>query len=203
MGQADGEPLLSVADYLAAEERSTVRHEYIGGRLYAMAGSTAAHAAITLNIATALRRRLRSGGPCKTFVNDLKVQLRIAGEDLFYYPDVLVTCHPLGARDQFTRFPTVIFEVLSETTELTDRREKLTNYRQSDTLEEYLLVDQYRREVTQHRRSEAWAPLRFTAETAVIELSSLNISLPLAEIYEGVELLPFAVEEARAVRPPV
>lgn len=198
MGPADHEPLLSVADYLAAEERSVIRHEYIGGRLYAMAGSKAAHATITLNIATGLRRRLRSGGPCKAFVNDIKVQLRIAGEDLFYYPDVLVTCHPIGASDHFTRFPTVIFEVLSESTELTDRREKLTNYRQSDSLEEYVLVDQHRREVTLYRRSEAWSALRVTAETGVIELPSLHTSLPLAEIYEGLELLSFAVEEARA-----
>jgi len=198
MGDAERQPMLSVADYLAAEERSDIRHEYIGGRLYAMAGATAAHATITANILVALRKRMRPGGPCKVFVNDLKVQLRIAGEDLFYYPDVLVTCHAIGAKDHFTRFPTTIFEVLSESTESIDRREKLTNYRQSDTLEEYVLVDQIRREVTLHRRSEGWVPLRVTSGSAVLELTSLGTTLPLAEIYEGVDLLPLAVEEARA-----
>ncbi|MGH8017148.1 MAG: Uma2 family endonuclease [Opitutaceae bacterium] len=200
MGQAEPQHLLSVAEYFAAEERGEIRHEYIGGRLYAMAGSTAAHNTIILNVAGALRQRLRSGGPCKVFVNDIKVRLRIAGEDLFYYPDIVVTCHPIGAKDHFTRFPTVIFEVLSDSTELTDRREKLTNYRQCDTLEEYILVDQYRREVTQHRRNDGWASLLITADDAAVELPSLNTSIALAEIYDGMELLPFAVEEARAAQ---
>jgi Uma2 family endonuclease len=198
MGHAERQALLSVDAYLAAEERSEVRHEYIGGRLYAMAGSTATHAAITLNIGAALLRRLRAGGPCKAFVNDIKVQLRIAGEDIFYYPDVVVTCHPITAKDHFTRFPTLIFEVLSDSTELTDRREKLMNYRQSDTLEEYVLVDQNRREVTLHRRADGWASLRVVADDNTIDLPSLNLSLPLAEIYEGVDLLPLTVEEARS-----
>jgi Uma2 family endonuclease len=198
MGHAERQPLLSVTEYLAAEERSEVRHEYIGGRLHAMAGSTAAHSTITANLLVALRKRLRAGGPCKVFVNDIKVQLRIAGEDLFYYPDVVVTCHPIGARDHFTRFPTVIFEVLSDSTERTDRRETLTNYRQSDTLEEYVLVDQHRREVTLHRRSDGWGSLRIASDDAALELLSISASLPLAEIYEGVDLLPFTVEEERA-----
>lgn len=129
---------------------------------------------------------------------DLKVQLRIAGEDLFYYPDVLVTCHAIGAKDHFTRFPTVIFEVLSDSTEQIDRREKLTNYRQSDTLEEYVLVDQVRREVTLHCRSETWMPLGLASDTATLDLTSLGATLPLAEIYESVDLLPLAVEETRA-----
>lgn len=198
MGEPERQPLVSVADYLAAEERSEIRHEYIGGRLHAMAGGTAAHATITLNIATRLRQRLRPGGPCKVFVNDLKVQLRIAGEDLFYYPDVVVTCHAFGARDHFTRFPTAIFEVLSDSTEQIDRREKLLNYRQSDTLEEYVLVDQVRSEVTLHRRSEGWVPLRITSASGELALTSLSATLTLAEIYEGVDLLPLSVEEARA-----
>lgn len=190
--------MVSVADYFAAEERSNIRHEYIGGRLYAMAGATAAHATIIANLLVALRQRLRPGGPCKVFVNDIKVQLRIAGEDVFYYPDVLITCHTIGAKDHFTRFPTVIFEVLSESTEQIDRREKLTNYRQSDTLEEYVLVDQVRREITLHRRRDGWVPLRLTSAGAGLELTALGVTLPLSEIYEGVDLLPLAVEEARA-----
>lgn len=191
-------PLLSVAEDLAAEERSDIRHEYIGGRIYSMSGSTVAHNTIALNIVAALRQRLRSGGPCKVFINDIKVRMSIAGEELFYYPDVLVTCHPIGPKDNHTRSPTVIFEVLSESTELTDRREKLTNYRQCDTLEEYVLVDQNRREVTLHRRSDGWAPLLATDTDASVDLTSLGASIPLAEIYEGVVLPPFAVEEARA-----
>lgn len=163
-----------------------------------MSGSTAAHATIASNIATALRRRLRAGGPCKAFVNDMKVRLRIAGEDIFYYPDVLVTCHAIGGKDLFTRFPTVSIEVLSESIELTDRPEKLTHYRQSDTLEEHVLVDPMRRDVTLHRRSENWDALRFTSATASLELDSLGVSLSLTEIHEGVELLSLPVEEARA-----
>jgi Uma2 family endonuclease len=95
----------------------------------------------------------------------------------------------------------VVFEVLSDSTERTDRRDKLTNYRQCDTLEECVLVDQNRREVTLHRRSEGWASLLITKADAALELSSLGAALSFAEIYEGVDVLPLTVEEARASSP--
>lgn len=187
MDSAIRQSTAGVAEYLASEERGEVRHEYLGGVLHAMAGASAAHNAIVLNIGAELRAKLR-GGPCRVFVSDFKVHLQIAGENFFYYPDVVITCHERGIEKYFLRFPTVVFEVLSETTEAIDRREKLTNYRQTTTLEEYVLVAQDRREVIVHRRPDGWAPQVITAPEAELKLPSLQVALPLTRIYEDVGL---------------
>lgn len=81
------QPKLSVDDYLASEDGGDCRHEFINGQIYAMTGASRAHGLITLNIATQLRPRLR-GTSCQLFANDMKVRLRIAGQEIFYYPDL-------------------------------------------------------------------------------------------------------------------
>ncbi len=141
---------LSVADYLAFEETSDVKNEYIGGAIHAMSGGTTTHNRIALSIASHLRTKLR-GGPCKVFIENVKVRLEASREDIFYYPDVVVSCHPTGVQRQFVQLPTLIVEVLSPSTETIDRREKKMNYLQVQTLEEYVLVAQERREVTLFR----------------------------------------------------
>ena len=82
---------MSVAGYLAFEESSAVKHEFVGGEIHAMSGASLAHNKIALNIATALRAALR-GGPCQVFMADVKVRLEAARDEFFYYPDVVVTC---------------------------------------------------------------------------------------------------------------
>src|SRR5215468_3600341 len=82
---------VSVEDYLAGEDASAVKHEYIDGSVYAMAGATKEHNLISLNIAVALRSHLR-GGPCRVFMADVKAQIETAGRDTFYYPDIIVGC---------------------------------------------------------------------------------------------------------------
>ena len=176
---------ISVEDYLACEEAGSVRHEYIGGEIHAMAGESVVHNAIALNIAATLRNRLR-GGPCRVFIENVKVRLEIAREDIFYYPDVVVSCHPTGIERLFVRLPTLIFEVLSPSTENTDRREKKLNYPQMPTLEEYVIVAQERREVTVFRRANNWVAETFTAADAAIDLRSVKQALTLGEIYEDV-----------------
>ena len=177
---------MSVEDYLAFEEASAVRHEFIDGEVYAMSGASAAHNAIALNIAMALRGRLR-GGPGRVFINDFKVRLEVARRDIFYYPDVVVSCHPSGIERLYLRLPTLVFEVLSPSTESVDRREKKMTYEQGPTLEEYVLVAQNQREVTIYRRRDGWRPEICSAEDAVVELRSVKQSLTLAEIYEDVD----------------
>ena len=93
-----------VEDYLAGELTSGVRHEYVGGQLYAMAGASSEHNIISLNVAFALRSHLR-GKPCQVFVADVKVKVLIADEEIFYYPDVMVTCDPRDTDRYFKRFP--------------------------------------------------------------------------------------------------
>ena len=176
---------MSAADYLAFEESSAVKHEFVGGEIHAMSGVSLAHNKITLNIYSALRAGLL-GGPCQVFVADVKVRLEAARDEFFYYPDVVVTCHPTGRDTHFLRFPTLVFEVLSPATEAIDRREKNTHYRLAQTLEEYVLVAQERREVTIFRRPLGWQGEIFTAPEAHVEFQSVQQTMTVAAIYEGV-----------------
>jgi Uma2 family endonuclease len=179
--------LVSVADYLADEPISEFRHEYIGGEIHAMAGASEEHNAISLNLATALQSHLK-GRRCRAFIHDMKVRLQIAGDDVFYYPDVMVACDPRDTDRYFKRFPTVIVEVLSPETERTDRREKFLSYQQIETLEEYVLVAQDKSEVTLFRRANQWRPEIVRQASDSLNLSSLEFSLALVDLYDGVNL---------------
>ena len=176
---------ISVADYLAGEDGGTVRHEYIGGEVHAMSGGSHAHNKITGNIFAALRAKLR-GGPCEAFVTDFKVRIEAGREDVFYYPDVVVSCHKADIEKYFLRLPTLVVEVLSPSTETIDRREKKMNYLQVPTLHEYILVAQDRREVTVFRRATGWQGELYSAPEAVVEFRSVKQSMTVAEIYEDV-----------------
>src|SRR5262245_34123570 len=114
---------VSVEEYLAAEPRSEVRHEYIGGEVYAVAGASEEHNIIATNLLAALHAHLR-GKACRVFMVDMKVRLFAAREEIFYYPDLMVTCDARDTDRYFKRFPNVLIEVLSTDTARTDRREK-------------------------------------------------------------------------------
>lgn len=176
---------ISVADYLAGEQDGAVRHEYVGGAVHAMSGASEPHSTIAGNIFAALRLKLRSG-PCRVYVENFKVRLEAGREDIFYYPDVVVSCHKAEIEKYFLRLPTLVVEVLSPSTETTDRREKKMNYLQVPTLHEYILVAQDRREVTVFRRATGWQGEIYTAPAAVVEFRSVKQSLTVAEIYEDV-----------------
>ena len=179
--------LISVEDYLAGEQSSEIRHEYIGGIVYAMAGTSEEHNTLALSIASLLREHLR-GKPCRAFMADLKVRVEVAHDDIFYYPDVMVACDPRDTDRFFRRFPKVLIEVLSEATERTDRREKFLSYTQIETLEEYVLVAQERVEVTVFRRATGWQPEILRQREDQFRLSSIEFSVPLSAVYEGVKV---------------
>lgn len=176
---------LSVEEYLRFEESSSTRHEYVGGELFAMAGATQRHNVISLNLASALLDHLR-GGPCRAYVENVRVRLTVARDEIFYYPDVTVACGPQDLGSVFLTDPKLVVEVLSPSTERTDRREKALNYRQIPTLEEYVLIAQHKSEVTVYRRSEVWRARVLTQPDAQLELRSIAYALPLGRIYEGV-----------------
>ena len=179
--------LVSVADYLAGEPISEFRHEYIGGEIHAMAGASEEHNAISGNLFAALLSHLK-GRRCRAFIHDMKVRLQIAGDDIFYYPDVMVACDPRDTDRYFKRFPTVIVEVLSPETERTDRREKFLSYQQIETLEEYVLVAQDKSEVTVFRRVNQWRPEIVREAGDSLQLPSLGFTLPVGEVYDRVNL---------------
>lgn len=180
--------IFSVAEYLDAECKSEVRHEYLGGQVFAMAGGSKAHNIIALNIAGRLRSLLR-GGACDVFMSDMKVKLKAANQNktIFYYPDVLITCSPKDRDKYFVNYPCVIFEVLSPSTEVSDRREKLVNYQTISSLQEYVLVSQNEIKVEVYRQDLQgdWTMEVLGSEDTLI-LNSINLSLTMADIYEGI-----------------
>ncbi len=180
-------PFLSIEDYLSGELHSEIRHEYVGGVTYVMAGTSDDHNVISLNLAAALRNHLR-GRPCKVYIADVKVRLRILEEDVFYYPDVMVACDARDTDRYFKHFPQVLIEVLSPETERTDRREKFLSYTQIPTLAEYVLVAQDKMEATVFRRANKWQPEMVQKPDELLRVNSLTFTLPLDLVYEGVKL---------------
>jgi Uma2 family endonuclease len=186
MQAAETTTWISAREYLEAERGRKIRHEYVCGQIYAMAGASAEHNLICLNIAAAIRNHLQ-GKQCKVFMADLKVRLEIGGELIFYYPDLLVTCDKRDTDRFFKQFPIVLVEVLSPETERTDRREKFLNYIQIPSVEEYVLVAQDKIEVSVFRRAAQWQPELLSRLNQKLRLSSLGFAISLKAVYEGVE----------------
>mgnify|MGYP001270227147 CR=1 FL=1 len=178
---------VTVEDYLSGELRSETRHEFLGGTVYEMAGTSEEHNVIATNLLAALHAHLR-GKSCRVFIVDMKVRLRISRDDIFYYPDLMVACDARDTDRYFMRYPKVLIEVLSPDTERTDRREKFSSYTGLETLEEYVLVAQDRREVTLFRRNRQWQPEILAQPEQVLELTSLDFTVPLHIVYEGVKV---------------
>lgn len=179
-------PYITLDEYLDGEEVAHERHEYVAGQVFAMAGASEAHETIALNVAALLRTHLRGSG-CRAFVGGMKVF--IESIQTFYYPDVLVTCEAATAKDRFKQNPVLIVEVLSPSTQTTDRREKLLNYRQLASLREYVLIAQDQRQVEIYRQM---APGEWQHEliqdASELRLAALptSLTLTLNEIYEDV-----------------
>jgi len=175
---------LSAEDYLEGELKSAIRHEYVDGEAYAMAGAEEAHNLIALNVASRLRGAAR-GGPCRVFISDMKV--RVAAWSAFYYPDILVVCDSSDTQSYFKEKPCLIVEVLSPSTESIDRREKMLAYRTLSSLREYVLIAQDKRQIEVYRRDEAgeWS-LETLAEGDSLHLECLGATLSLDEAYEDV-----------------
>jgi Uma2 family endonuclease len=176
---------VSVEGYLALENTSDVKREYVGGVLYAMAGATKVHNRLAGNVYAFFQRRLR-GGRCQAFIGDVKLRLEFLGDDVFYYPDVVVGCDSRDTNEEYLSFPKVICEVLSDSTERLDRREKRWSYQTIETFEEYFIVAQDKVEVTVFRRANNWQPEVFSKLSDRIELKSLKVTLPMVSTYEGV-----------------
>jgi Uma2 family endonuclease len=180
--------LMSIEEYLKFEEGTPIRHEFVAGEIFAMSGGSLEHELIAGNLFAAFHAHLR-GSPCNSFMRNFKLHLEVNASKFFCYPDVMVACGP-RADIRFCTNPRLVVEVLSPSTEHTDRREKASNYRQIPALEEYVLVAQRMTEVTIYRRSEHWAPLILSSLEETAEFRSIELSLPLGQIYEGVVVHP-------------
>ncbi len=176
------EDLLTPEEYIAGELRSEIRHEYLAGRVYAMAGTSVNHNHIASNFLIELGVHLR-GKKCAPFMNDMKVRIREVSDELYYYPDVMVNCDPAGQQTYFCDTPALIVEVLSPSTEAIDRREKLLAYQRIPSLHTYILADQEQREITVwHRQPQGWEKTILTgAET--LHVAELEFGITLDAIY--------------------
>jgi Uma2 family endonuclease len=178
----------SISEYLEAEAKSQIRHEYIDGQVFAMAGGSKTHNRIAVNLIALFRPHLR-GTKCEVYMADVKVKLKskLQNKTIFYYPDLLVSCDSED-QDQFiVDSPCLIIEVLSPSTEMTDRREKLINYQTIPSLQEYVLIaqDEIKVEVYRQELAQTWTKEILGADHDLI-LNSINLTLKMTEIYENI-----------------
>ena len=188
----------TVAEYFALEEQSDIRHEYYHGEIFpmdgagspeGMAGGTKRHNRLIQNCAFALRTGL-PGGNCEVFAEN--VQLALADQQHFNYPDVVVSCDPADDDPRTVHAPTLIVEVLSKSTEARDRGWKFEQYQALPSLRQYVLVSQYRMLVDSFVRTNhgTWELTPLRRPDDVLQVPSLGLAIPLAAIYERIPLDP-------------
>lgn len=179
------EPLfMTWEEYLAFEEQSPYRHEYVNGAVYAMSGASLAHNRIAQKLVVALGTHLK-GGPCEPFFLEAKLEIRAGRDRVMYYPDAMVSCRPEDRTDQIVRNPKLVVEILSKSTQHIDRREKAMTYQRVEAIEEYVLIAQNQPRVIVHRRAESWRPMLYSTLETRVEFCSIGLQMAMAQIYEG------------------
>lgn len=180
--------LITIDEYLTGEVSSGVKHEFLGGSVYAMAGGTNQHNAITGNSFGILYGVMR-GKPCQPFNSDTKIRIEFSDHTRFYYPDTMVVCDPNPETDHFQERPVVIVEVLSESTRRTDLGEKRDAYLTIPSLKVLLFVETEAAVVLVHRRvsEKTFEVEQYTGLDAEIALPEIDAKIPLAELYERVK----------------
>ena len=181
MATAQQIAFVSEEEYLEGEKIAALKHEYVDGHIYAMAGAHSNHNVLSGNVHGEFRNHLK-GKPCRAYMSDMKV--RIANGSKYYYPDVLVNCPPVNG--YFTETPTIIVEVLSNSTRRIDETEKRLAYMQIETLEEYVLIAQDFVQIEVIRKSEGWKSAKYFLGDEVI-FTSIGLTLSVEEIYDGVD----------------
>lgn len=180
------ETTMTVEEYLALEETSQIKHEYVDGHVYAMSGGTSARDRIANNVRIALDTHL-GDGPCAVHGPDLRLRI---SPTVYYYPDALVICDENIGDDAIeVTTPRLIVEVLSDSTEAHDRGQKFAHYQALVTLEEYLLIDARRRVVECFRRGgpSLWTYQRYAPHESVT-LDTIALSYPIATFYRRTRL---------------
>ncbi len=174
-------------EYIALEKAQGVRYEFNNGNVYAMAGTTKRHNTIVQNITFALRPFARKNG-CQTYSENVKQKLRDG--ERYVYPDVIYTCDEEDLADDndvIVVSPCLLFEVLSDSTEDSDKMEKRHRYFMIPSLQCYVLVAQNPCIIEVYQRyNDFWKFQSYTSLDSQIELEALGISLSVADIYEGV-----------------
>ncbi len=179
---------ISPEEYLEGEKVSEIKHEYVDGEVYAMAGASDAHVTVTGNLYMLLRNHLRGSG-CRVYMADMKAQIQRSNR--YYYPDVMVTCDALDKDSEYSKSHScLIIEILSDSTEAKDRGIKFKDYRRSPSLQEYVLVSQDTMNIDVFRRNEKgrWE-LHSFVKGEEVEFTSVDFRCDIAAIYEDVTLV--------------
>ncbi len=188
MAAALSEPYIGTEEYLTLERDAEFKSEYLNGVLYAMAGSSPEHSAITANVTIAVGSQLR-GKPCRVFTSDLKIAVGPAGP--FFYPDLSIVCGEPRfhdeRRDVLTN-PTILIEVLSPSTEAFDRGRKFTQYQRIASLTDYILIAQDEPHVGHFHKQQGNQWLFTTAHglETTLHIASIDVTLHLAEAYDRI-----------------
>lgn len=180
---------ISPEEYLALEERAETKSEYFDGEIFAMAGAEPEHNLIANNVVIEIGTQLR-GGPCRSYSSDQRVKIPATG--LYTYPDVTVVCGEAvfeGTRPRTLLNPTLIVEVLSDSTETYDRGDKFAHYQTLPSLREYVLVASDRPRIERFLRQESgeWSYDECSDPAGTVALPSVAAGLTLAGVYDRVD----------------
>ena len=178
--------VMSLEDYLILNKNSKdTRYEYLDGELRMLAGGSPDHSIIIANLTAAIKGPLK-GSQCRVYNSDVQLKL---SEKRYVFPDITISCDERDRNQKETiRYPRVVVEVLSPTTEATDRGKKAAYYRASPTIQEYVMVDSEEIFVEVHRREEGRWTIHTFEPGDTITLESLDIQFPIEDAYEGTSL---------------
>ncbi len=189
---------IEMEDYLVLEQASRYKHEYLKGVVYAiqgepargMAGGSQTHSRVIRNATMAFHTRLK-GSPCEVLSSEMRLRVTVA--EAMFYPDVLVHCTPTEdpAHTLELTEARLVLEVLSPSTQVFDKGDKLKAYRQLSGLQHIVLVNSQEQQAWSCHRDTPegeWQPLLPWARGTALQLKSLGLEIPWGEIYDGVGL---------------
>lgn len=187
MSQAIAEKLMSEQEYLAFEEKSKIKHEFMDGEIFVMAGGTRFHSLTIGNISRHLGNQLEDE-PCEVHTSDLRVKTKSAN---YVYPDVVIVCKPKLVPNIFDTLesPQVIFEVLSKSTIYRDKTDKRIDYLDIESLTDYVIVYQTEMRVEHYERvsQNEWILRIYDQSKQTVELNSIKCRIELGKIYQNIE----------------
>lgn len=189
--------IVTPAEYLRRERAAETKSEYVNGQIYAMSGASRQHNRITVNVTALLHTQLQRS-PCEAFANDMRV--KVSAESMYTYPDLAVVCGEAKFEDTALDTllnPTLIIEVLSDSTEKYDRGKKFAYYQRIESLREYVLISQDTPRIESFTRlpDNRWVLTTVEVQEEAISLASIGCSLPLSDVYARVEFEKEAANE--------
>jgi Uma2 family endonuclease len=185
MPTAQKDVRISAKQYLELENSSDVKHEFVSGYIYAMVGASRAHNLIAHALSSTIRAHIAGSG-CRVYISDMKLYAKTREDEVFYYPDIMVSCDDNPPSEYYEDKPKLLVEVLSDSTESKDRLEKLNVYTKIPTLQEYVIVSQDKVSVDVYRQIEGSWMVNSYAGGETVLFNSIGLSLPIETIYSDV-----------------